>query len=192
MKRSCDPSERPLPDDLLGQRVAVALHFTNRCYTVSLGGRVKGYTPALRLRDVTTRVRRGGYEACRREQQRNVHAWLLGELVEAGEDVARTAPPADWRRLTYHCKVGPPCFYYPDDGQCLVSAREVLALPNGVWVAPAAYEVVVQTKGGPYRWAPYTSRDAALEALPGLRRLHIPGILQDTWQVLALHGGVGP
>jgi hypothetical protein len=191
MKR-CDPSERPLSRSLLGQRVAVALHFTNRCYTVAVSGKVKGYTPALRLRDVTTRGQPGGYEECRTSQQRNVHAWLLGELVDAGEALAAMAPPEDWRGLTYHCKDGPPCFYYPDDGQCVVSAHEVLALPGGVWVAPAQYEIVVQTKGGPYRWSPYASRDTALEALPVLQRLQIPGVIKGTWQVLPRQGGMSP
>lgn len=189
MKRPCDPSARLLPDGIIGQRVAVALHFVNRCYTVAIDRKVLGYTPALQLRDVSTKVLRGGYERCRREQTRNVHAWLLGELVDAGEAVARMVPPTGWKRLTYRCKDGPPCFHVADDGQCVVSAPEVLALPEGVWAAPDEYEIVVQTKAGPYRWAPYASRDAALAALPSLERLQIPGVIKGTWQVLPLHGG---
>jgi hypothetical protein len=192
MRPPCDPSKRPLPDGLLGQRVEVALHFTNRCYTVAIRGKVRGYTPAVWLRDVTPRVQPGGYEACRREQQRNVHAWLLGELVDAGEAVAAISAPADWRPVSYRCKDGPPCFFFADDGVCLGSAPQALALPGGVWVAPAAYEVVVQTKRGPYRWAPYASRDAALGALPDLELLALPGLIKGTWEVLPLHGGAGP
>jgi hypothetical protein len=191
MKR-CDPSERPLSRSLLGQRVWVALHFVNRCYTVSIGGKVRGYTPALRLRDVATRVRPGGYEECRASHQRNVHAWLLGELVDAGEHLASVDAPAGWRRFTYRCKDGPPAFFYPDDGEWVIAAHEVLAQPSGVWAAPAGYEVIVQTMGGPYRWAPYTSRDAALAALPGLQRLQIPRVIKGTWQVLALHAAGSP
>lgn len=189
MKKPCDPSEKPLPDGLIGQPVTVALNLHNGCYTVSIKREIQGYTRALWLGDVTTKVLPGGYNRCRTEQTRNVHAFLMGTLLGAGEELARSAPPAGSRRITYHCKSGPPCFYFADDGQCLVSAREALMLPDGVWVAPDTYKIVVQTQAGPMTWQPYMSREAAELALPGIQRLRIQRLIKDTWEILPLHGG---
>lgn len=191
----CDPSARPLPRALLGQRAAVALHLINRCYTVSIDRKIQGYTPALLLRDVTTKVLPSGYTRCHREQRRNVHAWLLAELVDAGASVKHVAPPAGWRRITYHCKDGPPWFTFADDGERFTAAREALALPSGVWVPPEAgaraaarYQITVKTKHGTLAFHPYASREAALRALPEKQRLPIADVIPDTWQVVPFEG----
>lgn len=133
----CDSTKRPLPEALVGQHVHVRVHLNlhNGCYVVSLGGKVQGYTEALMLRDVTTAIMPAGYAACRDEQVRNVHAYLVGTLVEAG---VYHSPPAGWKRLRYNCLTGPPCFVLRDESErCLTIAPAVLALPGGhVWVAP--------------------------------------------------------
>ncbi len=132
----CDPSSRPLPRSMVGQRVRLHLNLHNGCYAVTVAGRVVGYTRAALLHDVTSKVSRSGYESCRDEHVRNVHAYLEGTLADAGDHLASARPGARMRRVSYNCLKGPPCFYYVDDRQCLVGAAEALALPHGrVWVS---------------------------------------------------------
>lgn len=130
---SCDPSARPLPSSALGKQVRVHLNLHNGCYVVTIAQRVVGYSPALHLTGVTSKVSKAGYAKCREEQSRNVHAYLEGTLVGAGE--ARGTLGPKFRRLRYNCLTAPPCFYLEDTGECLVRAREAVCLPQGrVWV----------------------------------------------------------
>lgn len=131
---SCDPGDRPLPRSAIGKKVRVHLNLHNGCYSVSVGGKVQGYTHALALRDVTTHVLKSGYKRCRDENKRNVHAFLQGTLVAAGKIATLPEGAKNWRKVSYNCLTHPPCFYFTDDGACLTSAYEVVAYPGGkVW-----------------------------------------------------------
>lgn len=136
---TCDPSQRPLrSSDVIGRDVSAYLNLHNKCWVVADKTGVLGYTDALVLRDVTSTVRRAGYERCRKEQQRNVHAFLNGTLVDAG---TLHAKPEGAQRLSYNCLNGPPCFVYRDGPraeECFVSAPLIVAHPNGrVWSSSA-------------------------------------------------------
>ena len=132
---ACDASARPLSGDYLGERVRVHLNLHNGCYVVSHGGRVAGYTNAIRLADVVPRVSVPGFERCHDDQVRNVHAYLDGDLAAIGDDVR--GPPANWRRLRYNCRIQTkPCFVYEDDESCFAGAAEAVGLPGGrLWVS---------------------------------------------------------
>jgi hypothetical protein len=144
----CDPSKRPLPASAIGKRVRVHMNLHNGCYVVSIrrpAGRgrrpgdrwqVAGYTKGLRLSDVTAQVSEAGFESCRREQVRNVHAWIDGILREVREDAP---PPEGWRRLRYNCRTQAFACFYQDTGDCFVSATAAVGLSRGrFWVSPIA------------------------------------------------------
>lgn len=131
---NCDPSARPLPPDVIGERVRVHLNLHNGCYVVSIRGKVVGYAHGLILGDVTSNVSQSGYRRCREEGVRNVHAWLDGDVVDILPP--RGAPPG-FRQISYNCLTSPPCFFYKDDGACFVAAEMAYCLPGGrVFVAP--------------------------------------------------------
>jgi hypothetical protein len=135
---ACNPSAKPLDPRLVGQRVRVHLNLHNGCYVATWKGKVAGYAEALLLGDVTARVSPSGYERCRTERTRNVHAFLEGTL----EVLGRADVPVGARRLSYNCLNGPPCFRFAD-GNCFVSAARVVALPGGlVWATQEVTESV--------------------------------------------------
>jgi hypothetical protein len=126
---ACNPSAKPLDARLVGQRVRVHLNLHNGCYVATWKGKVAGYAEALVLVEVRARVTPSGYERCRTEQTRNVHAFLEGRL----ERIGRSEAPPGARRLSYNCLTGPPCFVF-SDGACFAEAEMVVALPGGlVW-----------------------------------------------------------
>jgi hypothetical protein len=141
---ACDPSKRPLPASVIGQAVRVHWNWHNGCYAVStntrgVGYRVQGYTPAVRLVSVTAQVSEAGFGRCHDDQEKNVHAWLEGTLVEAGPDIE--GPPFGWRRVRYDClkATSQPCFFYEDTNLCFGSAREFVGLPGGrMWASPSS------------------------------------------------------
>lgn len=129
----CDPTRKPLSSSVEGERVRVHLNLHNGCYSITRSGKVAGYSEALVLRDVTVSVQKSGYERCRREHSRNVHAFLSGTLEDANYSGGKLR---GGRRLSYNCLTGPPCFYYVDDGDCFTGAAKVVCLPGGqVWAS---------------------------------------------------------
>lgn len=116
----CDPSSRPLPKGTHG-RVRVHVNLHNGCYVVSQKGKVVGYTRTLTLKNVLPKVSLAGWERCNREQVRNVHAYLEGDLVKHS---AKVPVGKGWRKITYNCKVAAqPCFV-DQKGRCVEGAQE--------------------------------------------------------------------
>ncbi|MXQ10444.1 hypothetical protein [Microvirga makkahensis] len=71
-------------------KVEVYRNLTRQCWSVRSGGRVIGHRHEVMLRTCTMRVREGGRQRALREGQRNVHAWIEGDLCEDVADTVRT------------------------------------------------------------------------------------------------------
>lgn len=112
-KRSNPPTKPCVPDktppDLRGEKVRIHVNLHNGCYVLTHKGKVAGYVRELTLSDVTPKVNRSGYDRCRQEGQRNVHAYLEGTLVSTS-----ASTPHGWDKLTYNCKTRGPFFYLQD------------------------------------------------------------------------------
>ncbi len=52
------------------------------CYSIMQNGRIKASAKQIRLRDAEFTVRESGRQRMLRENRRNVHAWVVGELVD--------------------------------------------------------------------------------------------------------------
>lgn len=111
--KGCDPGDKT-PPNLIGEKVRVHVNLHNGCYVITHKGKVAGYVKSLTLEDVTPKISMSGYNKCKDEQQRNVHAFLEGTLVS----MSATAPSGgSWDKLTYNCKTRGPHFYYVRGGR---------------------------------------------------------------------------
>lgn len=52
------------------------------CYSIMQNGKIKASAKQIRLRDAEFTVRESGRQRMLRENRRNVHAWVVGELVD--------------------------------------------------------------------------------------------------------------
>jgi hypothetical protein len=60
------------------------------------------YADYVKLKDVEFRVRQGGKEKVRSEKRKNVHAFVIGELIEYSEYPSKDLPaPSSDKVITY-------------------------------------------------------------------------------------------
>jgi hypothetical protein len=69
-------------DTLIGKRVRVYRNLNKNCWSIQLNGLVVAHATTVKLKNVWFSVRRSGYERFQREGRKNVHAFVIGELVE--------------------------------------------------------------------------------------------------------------
>lgn len=127
--KTCDTSSRPLNvAKAKGKPVRLYLNLNNGCFVVASAGKVLGYAAGVRLTNVTPKISAAGYERCKRERVRNVHAYLCGAYKGPA-----TKPPTGkgWRKISYNCVQRGPHFTYVDAGSIFSSAAEVVAIKRG-------------------------------------------------------------
>jgi len=66
----------------LGKRVMVYFNLHKKTFSVTFNGKVIMHADYVKLGDVEFRVRKGGNERVRREKVKNVHAFVIGELLD--------------------------------------------------------------------------------------------------------------
>jgi hypothetical protein len=76
----------------LGKRVMVYYNLHKHTFSVSYQGKVIMHADYVKLGDVEFRVRQGGKEKVRGEQRKNVHAFVIGDLLEYCEYPCENLP----------------------------------------------------------------------------------------------------
>jgi len=71
-----------LLDSLIGQRVKVYYNLHKHTFSVQKNGLVVLHADYIKLEDVEFKVRPGGKDKVRREMSKNVHAFVIGTLVD--------------------------------------------------------------------------------------------------------------
>jgi hypothetical protein len=69
-------------DEFIGKRVMVYYNLHKHTFSVTYGSKVIMYADYVKLGDVEFRVRQGGKEKVRSEKSKNVHAFVIGDLVD--------------------------------------------------------------------------------------------------------------
>lgn len=73
------------------------------CYSIMQDGRIKASARQIRLRDAEFTVRESGRLRMLRDNRRNVHAWVVGELIDfLHPDAAGNLESAAGRTATYN------------------------------------------------------------------------------------------
>lgn len=89
--------------DLIGKRVMVYYNLHKHTFSVQYQGKVMLYADYVKLKNVEFRVRDGGKEKVRKEMRKNVHAFVIGDLVEFCEFPCENIPPeTNEKVITYN------------------------------------------------------------------------------------------
>ena len=83
-------------------KVKVYYNLNKHTFSVTHDSKVIMYADYVKLKDVEFRVRQGGKEKVRSEKRKNVHAFVIGELIEYSERYSKDIPiPSSNDIITY-------------------------------------------------------------------------------------------
>jgi hypothetical protein len=109
----------------LGKKVMVYFNLHKKTFSVSYDNKVIMHADYVKLGDVEFRVRTGGRDRVRSEKQKNVHAFVIGNLLEYCEYPCENIPnPPSTNIITYNPYKNE-TFVYKDGGQPIYTAKEV-------------------------------------------------------------------
>jgi len=80
-------------DDPIGLRVMVYYNLHKKTFSVQYKGRIILYADYVKLGNVEFRVREGGKEKVRQEMRKNVHAFVIGDLLDYCQYPCENMPP---------------------------------------------------------------------------------------------------
>lgn len=81
-----------LSDNIVGQRVMVYYNLHKHTFSVQKSGIVLMHVDYIKLADVEFRVRKGGREKVNLEKRKNVHAFVIGNVVDFCKYPCETLP----------------------------------------------------------------------------------------------------
>jgi hypothetical protein len=109
----------------LGKKVMVYFNLHKKTFSVSYDNKVIMHADYVKLGDVEFRVRTGGRDRVRSEKQKNVHAFVIGNLLEYCEYPCKNIPnPSSNSIITYN-PYKHETFVYKEGGQPIYTAKEV-------------------------------------------------------------------
>ena len=79
--------------DLIGKKDMVHYNLHKKTFSVQYQGKVVLYADYVKLSNVEFRVREGGKEKVRKEKRKNVHAFVIGTLMDYCEFPCENMPP---------------------------------------------------------------------------------------------------
>ena len=85
------------------------------------GGPVIGYDTDIHLKDVIFKVQKGGQSRVRKEMRKNVHAGVVGKIIDSGGDYDTTG----WKLITYN-PYQHDSFVEYETGKPIYNAKEVV------------------------------------------------------------------
>ena len=74
--------EQEVNNEFIGSRVMVYYNLHKHTFSVTYKSKVILHADYVKLKDVEFRVRQGGQEKVRDEKRKNVHAFVIGNLVD--------------------------------------------------------------------------------------------------------------
>lgn len=112
-----------------GALVYVARNLHKDQWSLRIGGKVAGYADTLRLENVMFKVSESGRQRVIREKKKNVHAYVVGSLVQIQ---GCNIPGTGWTRISYNpYKAG--FFYDVETGKEVKKASQVIFGERYVW-----------------------------------------------------------
>jgi hypothetical protein len=109
----------------LGKKVMVYYNLHKKTFSVSYDNKVIIHADYVKLGDVEFRVRTGGRDRVRSEKQKNVHAFVIGNLLEYCEYPCDNIPNPPSNNIITYNPYKNETFVYKDGGQPIYTAKEV-------------------------------------------------------------------
>ena len=105
MKSQMGLINEDINEEFIGLRVMVYYNLHKHTFSVTYKGKVVLYADYVKLKNVEFRVREGGRERVRREMKKNVHAFVIGDLIDYCVFPCENMPPeSNTNVITYNPK----------------------------------------------------------------------------------------
>jgi hypothetical protein len=109
----------------LGKKVMVYYNLHKHTFSVTYDGKVIMYADYVKLGDVEFRVRQGGKEKVRSEKSKNVHAFVIGKLLDYCEYPCDDLPTPTSNKVVTYNPYKFDSFVYKDSEEPVYRASEV-------------------------------------------------------------------
>lgn len=120
-----ESQKKVLTDNIIGERVMVYYNLHKHTFSVQKSGLVLLHVDYIKLKDVEFRVRPGGREKVNLEKRKNVHAFVIGNVVDFCEFPCDTLPEeTDGKIITYNPYVDK-SFVVKETGEPIFNAEEI-------------------------------------------------------------------
>jgi hypothetical protein len=146
--------EAPAEDSNIGKRVMVYYNLHKKTFSIQYKSLVIAHADYVKLKNVEFRVRQGGKEKVRSEMSKNVHAFVIGDLIDFKPYQSTDIPsPSSSKTITYD-PYKYDTFVYKDSEEPVMNAREVEMInqPGGKIfqineVDQPVYEIALKSAG---------------------------------------------
>lgn len=109
----------------IGKRVMVYYNLHKHTFSVTYLGKLIMYADYVKLTDVEFRVRMGGKERVRDEKRKNVHAFVIGDLVDFCNYPCENLTEPDSDNIITYNPYRNDSFIIKDSGEPIFNAEEV-------------------------------------------------------------------
>ena len=114
-----------LADSLIGQKVKVYYNLHKHTFSVQKNNLVVLHADYIKLEDVEFRVRQGGMEKVRQEKSKNVHAFVIGTLVDFCDYPCDDIPEEPTGDIVTYNPYNHNSFVYRETDEPVFNAKEV-------------------------------------------------------------------
>lgn len=123
-------------DNIIGLKVMVYYNLHKHTFSVRYNGKVILHADYIKLKDVEFRVRQGGKEKVRSEKQKNVHAFVIGTIVDYCEYPCEDMPEEPTDNIITYNPYKYDTFIYKSTEEPIYKAKEVdmINLKNKLFV----------------------------------------------------------
>lgn len=106
-------------------KVMVYYNLNKHTFSVTHNSKVIMYADYVKLKDVEFRVRQGGKEKVRSEKRKNVHAFVIGELVEYTEFPCKDIPTSSSDKVITYDPYKYDSFVFKNNEEPVFHAKEI-------------------------------------------------------------------
>jgi hypothetical protein len=109
----------------IGKKVMVYYNLHKHTFSVTYDGKVIMYADYVKLSDVEFRVRKGGKERVRSEKSKNVHAFVIGKLLDYCEYPCEDMPSSSSDKVVTYNPYKHDTFVFKNTEEPVYRANEV-------------------------------------------------------------------
>jgi len=127
---------KDISDSPLGKRVKVYYNLNKHTFSVTYKSLVILHADYVKLNDVEFKVRPGGKERVRKEKSKNVHAFVIGNLIDYCEFPCENLPTDSLGNVVTYNPYKYDTFVYKDSEEPIYNAKEIemINLKNKLFV----------------------------------------------------------
>lgn len=114
-----------LSDNLIGEKVMVYYNLHKHTFSIQKSGIVFFHADFVKLKDVEFRVRKGGRSKVNLEKKKNVHAFVIGTLVDFCQYPCDDLPPSSDGTVVTYNPYKHDSFVIKNNNEPVFSANEV-------------------------------------------------------------------